>query len=357
MMRNHTVQNVRQVLALFSLLAVCCLAFGASAASAQTAVPDVITPADVADAPVSAPTLAGATTLPIPAAAVPRPPGPPWSFSVGVSFSGLTVRATSGYAQLNGLIRWDKSYRFTVSITDYPFKKGRISAGGTLTGADIFTPIPVSGLTGYLTGPMEIAPNTSILSGAISWTAAGFAFNGGIRLKCTEGSLDATATVLLVDEKNFAIDALGQASACTFGRSGRVDGRTFYADISSTNGKLIYDAGIAIGRLDLFTLGRGRSTTSTYLSNVAGSITSPDGTRLQLAFKGTGGADLRNAGLPTIRLKGTVSGSFAIRGSQLTKYSVRLSGVSINGLKFLPTLGLGQTLIRDTTTAFTTPAT
>lgn len=335
--------------------AVCCLAAGAGPAAAQEAPPEVIAPEDVAAAPAETPSLAAATGLPIPAGAVPTPPGPPWAFSVGVNASGITVRATSGYARLSGLIRWNKSYSFSVSLTDYPFKGGRLSAGGTLTGQDIFRPVPISGLSGYLTGPIEIAPKTAILGGAIDWTAAGFAFSGGLRFMCTTGSLDATAKALIVDEDTFEISALGQASACTLGRAGRIDGRTFWADISSKAGAVALDAGIGIDRLDLFTTRSGASTTSTYLRNVGGSITSRDGKSLTLAFRGTGGADLRTTGLPTVRLKATVSGSFGIRGTQLTAFSVALSGVTVNGLTFLPTLGLTQRLVRDTTTAFTTP--
>lgn len=337
------------------VIAAACLAAGVAPAMAHAAPPDTLTPADVAPAAVEAPTLAAATGLPIPAAAVPTPPGPPWAFSVGVTTSGITVRATSGYARLSGLIRWNKSYSLAVSLTDYPFKGGRLSAGGSITGRDIFQPLPISGLGGYLTGPVEIAPNVSILGGAVDWTSAGFAFSGGIRFRCTTGSLDANAKALLVDERNYELSALGKASACVLGRAGRVDGRTFWADVESKGGAAALDAGIAINQLNLFTTRSGRSTTSTYLQNVGGSITSTDGRNLTLAFRGTGGADLRTPGLPTARLKATVSGRFGIRGTQLTAISVTLSGVSVNGLTLLPPLGLSQRLVRDTTTAFTTP--
>ena len=335
------------------LVAAACLAAGAAPAVAQDAPPGAIAPEDVT--PAEASTLAQATGLPIPANAIPTPPGPPWAFSVGVNTSGITVRATSGYARLTGLIRWNRSYSFGVSLTDYPFKGGRMSAGGTLAGSDIFQPIPISGLGGYLTGPIEIAPNVAILGGAIDWTAAGFAFSGGIRFMCTTGSLDATAKALIRDEDNFSLNALGQASACTLGRAGRIDGRTFWADVASKSGAVTLDAGIGIGRLDLFSTRSGRSTTSTYLENVGGSITSMDGKSLTLAFRGTGGADLRTTGLPTVRMKATVSGRFGIKGTQLTAFSVALSGVTVNGVTFLPTLGLTQRLVQDTTTAFTTP--
>lgn len=350
-MQIHMSRSVRRW-AVGGLVAVCACA-AASPAVAEEAPP--ITPDDVTVAPAETASLAAATGLPIPASAVPTPPGPPWAFSVGVNTSGITVRATSGYARLTGLIRWNRSYSFGVSLTDYPFKGGRLSAGGNLTGDDIFQPIPISGLGGYLTGPIEIAPNIAILGGAVDWTSKGFAFSGGLRFLCTTGSLDATAEALIVNEDNFELSALGQASACTLGRAGRLDGRTFWADVSSNGGKVALDAGVSIGRLDLFTAPLGRSKVSTYLQNVGGSITSPDGRSLTLAFRGTGGADMRTSGLPTVRLKATVSGAFGIRGTQLTKISVALSGVSVNGTTFLPTLGLTTRLVNDTTTAFTTP--
>lgn len=335
-----------------SLAVASCLAFGAAPALAETAPPDVITPESVS--PGDASTLAGATGLPIPAAAVPRAPGPPWSFTAGVNSSGITVKATSGYARLSGLIRWNRSYSFSAGIDGYPFKGGAISAGGTVTGKDIFAPLPISGLTGSLSGPVEIAPNTSILGGAISWTSAGFAFAGGLRFGCTTGALDATASATILDEDDFQLSALGQAGGCTLGRAGKLEGRTFWADVASKSGKVSLDAGVSIGQLALFTTKVGGSTISTYLQNVGGSIVSPDGKSLTLSFKGTGGADLRS-GLPTVRLKGTVSGAFAFKGAQLTKISVALSGVSVNGLTFLPRLGLDTRLVADTTTAFTTP--
>lgn len=340
--------------ALGSLVVVACCASGAAPAVAQEAPPDVIAPEDVTATPAEAPSLAAATGLPIPAAAVPTPPGPPWAFTVGVSTSGITVKATSGYARLSGLIRWNRSYSFGVSLTDYPFKGGRLSAGGNLTGKDIFAPLPISGLSGYLTGPIEIAPNFTILGGAIDWTSAGFALEGGLRLGCTTGHLDATAKALLVDEKNFSVSALGQASTCTLGRAGRLDGRTFWAGIGSVDGELSLDAGVSISRLGLFTTKIGGVTTSTYLANVGGSITIPDGKSLTLAFRGTGGADARMSGLPSMRLKATVAGEFGIRGTQVTKLKLSLSGVSVNGTTLLPAFGLSTRLANDVTTAFTT---
>lgn len=345
-------QTLRRCL-LGGLAAACCLG-GAAAPALAESPPAVISPDDVAGAPAEASSLAAATNLPIPASAVPRPPGPPWAFSVGVSTSGLTVRATSGYARLSGLIRWNRTYSFTASITDAPFKGGRLSVGGTITGQDIFQPIPISGLTGYLTGPIAIAPNTSILGGKVSWTSAGIGFEGGLRFQCTTGSMDATASALFVDEDTFDVKALGQASACTLGRAGRVDGRTFWANIGAAKGAVSLDAGIDIDQLALFTVKTGSSTTSTSLSNVRGSIVSPDGKSLTLSFRGTGGADLRTSGLPTVRLKATVAGAFGIRGTQLTKVSLALSGVTVNGLTVLPSFGLGPRLADDVTTAFTT---
>lgn len=331
--------------ALAGVAAVSCLAL-----SAAPAVAEDITPASVGEGS----SLAAATGLSIPAAAVPKPPGPPWSFSVGANTSGLTVKATSGYAHLSGLIRWNGSYRFAASIDGYPFKGGAITAGGEITGANIFQPVPISGITGSLSGPIEIAPNFSITGGAVSWTDEGFAFIGGVELACTTGALTATASALLVDERNFELAAEGLADACTLGRAGRLDGRPFHAEVAAKDGQVSLDAGIAIGELTLFTTRTSSTTTTTSLQNVAGSIVSPDGKSLALSFTGTGRADLRQRYLPTLRLKATVSGGFAFTGTQLAAISVRLSGVSVNGSTLLPPFGLTTRLRDDVTTAFTT---
>ncbi|MBJ7330817.1 MAG: hypothetical protein JHC95_13030 [Solirubrobacteraceae bacterium] len=328
-------------------LTVACLAGGTAPALAED-----ITPENTGEGQ----SLAAATGLPIPAAAVPKAPGSgSWSFVVSPSTSGLSFKATAGYARLSGVIRWNRSYSFTAGLENLPFNGGRIGAGGTITGSDIFKPIPVSGITGELTGPIEIIPGVSILGGAVSWTAKGIGFSGGLKLDCTTGSLTATASALILNERNFELSAEGLATPCTLGRAGVFDGRPFHADISVDDGQVSLDAGIEISKLTLFTTKVGSSTVTTALSNVAGSITSPDGKSLALAFKGTGGVDVRTSPLPTVRLKATVSGAFAFRGASIESISVKLSGVSINGSTLLPTLGLTTRLINDTNTAFTTP--
>lgn len=320
--------------------------------------------------------------LQIPVDAVPAAPtAAPWTFKLNLDLQGLVVKATAGYAALDGRIYWTGGYNFGVSLANLPFNGGVVTVAGSVSGPNILRPLGGFALKGSLTGPVKLTPQVSLLSGSVEWGAKGFSVAGALRLACTTGSLDASATGTFTDAKNFAFHADGVASDCTIGRVASFDEKTFAADVTSKAGAVTFQAGLSGARIELFS----RFITpdaelNTYLDDVSGTITNntTDGA-LRLSFKGTGVGQTRDwkrtpeaaadpvkkttplGQLPvadrtsktSFRLQGTVAGQFDLQGTSVRKVSVKVSGMKFNFFNFLPGLAMQKAITDDTVRGFT----
>ncbi|MDQ8046873.1 MAG: hypothetical protein AAGC46_17955 [Solirubrobacteraceae bacterium] len=327
--------------------------------------------------------------LVIPADAVPASPTKaPWSFKLGLDLQGLTVNATAGYAYLTGRIYWTTAYSFSVGLSNLPFNGGTISAGGTITGSNIFHPPVISGLSGSIQGPIQLAPKLALQSAAVKWDGKGIAFDGAVQFGCTTGTLLAHATGQLTDLKNFSFHATGLASACTLGRVAEFDEQTFLADVTSTDGSLKYDASFSAGTIQLATRWLTKDADlNTYLSGVSAEVTNScdscgdDG--LELSFTGTGVVQTRDwkptaaaladpvkkttpvqqldpsdrTSKTSFKFQTTVSGTFAMNGGKITKTALKLKSAKFDLMNELTGIAFSKTLVTDTTKGFTTPAT
>ncbi|MDO9353984.1 MAG: hypothetical protein Q7T55_09825, partial [Solirubrobacteraceae bacterium] len=213
--------------------------------------------------------------LDIPAGAVPAAPtNQPWSFKLGLDLQGLSVKASAGYASLDGRIYWTTGYNFSVSLTGLPWNGGLINVTGSVSGKSIFSPNRTYGLKGSIVGAVNVAPKTQLLSGSVEWGAGGFTVAGTVRLQCTSGYLDASAKGTFTDVNNFKVTAKGLASDCTFGKVASFDEKTFDATVTRTAGVIKFDAGFSGARLDLYSRWlTPDAEVRTFLSDVGGRIT------------------------------------------------------------------------------------
>ena len=325
--------------------------------------------------------------LQIPVDAVPAAPSnAPWTFKLGVDLQGLTVKASAGYASLDGRIYWTGGYRFGVALTGYPWNGGSITVGGAVTGNNIFKPLAISGLSGSITGPVVLNKQLTLLGGSVAWDAKGFTIAGTVRLQCSVGSIDASATGTLKDSKNFSFEAKGLAgeSGCTLGQVAQFDEESFAASLSSTDGVFKYDASFKAAKIELFSkFITPDAEVNTYLSNVTGRIRNTCATcvgdGLQLTFGGTGVGQTRDwkrtpeaAADPVKRttplgqlavsdrtskvsykLQATVNGTFDMNGAKLTKVSLRITNVKYNLFTIVQAFAMQHTLQADAERGFT----
>lgn len=323
--------------------------------------------------------------LQIPVDAVPAAPtNAPWAFKLNVDIQGLVVKGSAGYAALDGRIYWTGAYNFGVSLNGLPFNGGTIGVAGSVSGSNIFKPLSGFALKGSINGAVNLGPQTQLLGGSVEWSAKGFTVGGTLRLQCSTGYLDASASGTFSDAKNFKFHADGLASECTLGKVARFDEKTFSADLVSTDGVLKYDAGFSGAHIELFSKFITKDAeVNTYLDNVNGKISNTcktcTGNRLQLSFGGTGvgqtrdwkrtaaaAADPAKKNLPLSQLspadrtsktsfktQGTVSGVFDLNGASVSKVSVKLTGVKFNLFTIIPSLAMQKAILDDTTNGFT----
>ena len=281
------------------------------------------------------------------------------SFTAGFAFAssqGKYSVAVNGSTQGAGF----SAAVASTGTFDLSFNLDDLALGGVTLGAkgSIKRTTPGGAVTysisGSLAGQAKIYENLYIRGGSLSIDSqGGLKFSGTVRQTCTTGYLDASATGIIVDSRNWAFDAKGIASSCTIGRAAKFNGTTFYAQIKSDDAKVLYNAGVQASQINLFTtwvfpIG----TTSTWLTNVGGTISNTcpgclEGKKMRLSFGGTGNAQFRLLLLP-VRISISLSGQVDIMGN-----SVRRVGLSLNRSLFASQFAQNQIEI-DTEKGFTT---
>ncbi|MGK2937153.1 MAG: hypothetical protein ACSLFR_05035 [Solirubrobacteraceae bacterium] len=281
------------------------------------------------------------------------------SFTAGFTFAasqGAYSVAVNGSTQGAGFaanVKSDGTFGLSFNLDDLALGGVTLGAKGTI---DRTTPggAVAYSISGSLAGQAKIYENLYLRGGSLSIdSTGGLKFSGTVRQICNTGYLDASATGIIVDSRNWAFDAKGIASACTIGRAAKFNGTTFYAQIKSENAKVLYNAGVRATQINLFStyvflLG----TTTTYLTNVGATISNTcDGcqeqNKFRVSFGGTGNAQFRVILLPA-KISISLSGQVDIRGT-----SVRKVSLALNRNLFASQFAQNQIEI-DTEKAFTT---
>ena len=100
---------------------------------------------------------------------------------VGRVIDGITFGNTS-----QGRPRW----RYEINL-NYPLNiKGQaVTVSGRLTGDNLFNPGEITGVSGAVTGQIELTKGVYFTGGSVSWDQSGFSLSGGARVDCAEGSV------------------------------------------------------------------------------------------------------------------------------------------------------------------------
>ncbi|MBJ7330947.1 MAG: hypothetical protein JHC95_13695 [Solirubrobacteraceae bacterium] len=200
-------------------------------------------------------------------------------FEVGFHFNvtpgtfAVAVNGSTDGAGFEGAIQSNGSFLIA-------FELGGLKLGGVSLGAKgkIERVAPSQevkySIEGGLTGKAEIYKNLFIMGGSVGISSeGGLTFSGTIRQLCNAGYLDATAKGTIKSFSEFELNAEGLSSKCRIGNGAFFDGQTFFANISASHGKVLYNAGASFNQLPLIRANIALiGDTSTWLTSVTGSI-------------------------------------------------------------------------------------
>ncbi|UUY05523.1 hypothetical protein LRS13_08395 [Svornostia abyssi] len=201
------------------------------------------------------------------------------SFSVGfglrITPGTYAVRASGSTegAGFSADIQSNGSYELAFNLDDLALGGVSLGAKGSIKRTAPSAGIAYS-ISGGLTGKAKIWDNLYFLGGSLGIdSTGGLTFSGTIRQLCNAGYIDASASGRIKSVNDFAFEAKGLASKCRIGNGALFDGSTFFASIENQNGKILYNAGLGIARLNLIKapvliIG----DVSTWLTGVSGSI-------------------------------------------------------------------------------------
>ncbi len=153
-------------------------------------------------------TTAAADEPPTPDSVAPLPPGSePWTWTLELTDTGVTVLGTSNYTRLEGVINWDGSYKLGAYLEDYPFNGEKLSVSGELSGADIFNP-DTAEITGRMSD-LRLTPTSVLRSGLLRWNQSGLSVEGSVEQQCTAGGdivMTAKGALADVDHWSLSLD-------------------------------------------------------------------------------------------------------------------------------------------------------
>ncbi|UUY04573.1 hypothetical protein LRS13_03285 [Svornostia abyssi] len=172
--------------------------------------------------------------------ALPAPPGAArWRLGLGLNLEGLTVRVLLGDQQVgSGLVRYDGSYRFALSVRDVPALGARISASGDVAGRDITKPSPITNLRGDVQGMMRLTDDVSVGDGTLSWDADGMRLDVAARLSCPDGGITTRATGTYRTDEQWSIGVRGGTApdGCEVAAGADLGDVSVDGDLASTDG-------------------------------------------------------------------------------------------------------------------------
>lgn len=168
------------------------------------------------------------------------PAGQKWRIGFAVSANGFVVRIFLGDEQVgSGLIRWDRSYRFTLGLKGYDLGGTPVDISGRLEGCDIFADDPVTKVTGSVDGPVTLAEGIQLLKGTLLWDSTGMRLSGEARIACaTSGALRGSATVDYRGADTWTLNVLGSSDGptCVMEDDFAIGDATIGGTITATNG-------------------------------------------------------------------------------------------------------------------------
>lgn len=179
--------------------------------------------------------------------------GQKWRIGFAVSANGFVVRIFLGDEQVgSGLIRWDRSYRFTLDLKDYDIGGAPVDISGRLEGCDILADDPVTKVTGAIDGPVTLAQGIELTKGTLLWDSTGMRLTGDARITCaTSGALRGSAAVDYRGADTWTMNILGSSDGPTcvmedgFSIGDATIGGTITATAGTVDGKITGRANVS----------------------------------------------------------------------------------------------------------------
>jgi hypothetical protein len=174
--------------------------------------------------------------------ALPAPPaGRKWRFAFGANTNGFTVRVFLADQQVgSGLIRWDRSYRFLLSLDDFDVAESKVDISGRIEGCNISAPDPVTKITAAIAGPLSLTDDVQLTKGDLVWDADGMRLNGDARILCASaGALRGTATIEYRTADSWTLHLLGSSEGtCVMEEELAISGATIGGRLDNAAGRV-----------------------------------------------------------------------------------------------------------------------
>lgn len=187
------------------------------------------------------------TKAPSSAVIVAALPGEPtakdsWRVGVSPSISGFAVRIFLNNKQIgSGLIRWDRSYRFTVKLVGYPVSGVPVNIAGTVEGCNILKPTEISKVVGNISGALKLGDTITLTEGKVAWNAAGLTLSGAASIACDQGAIVGSADVAYTDADNWSLELTGATAgggSCVLSEGLTLSGLTATGGITAAAGAI-----------------------------------------------------------------------------------------------------------------------
>jgi hypothetical protein len=131
----------------------------------------------------------------------------------------------------------NRRYRVEVINWQFNFRGSTTVLNAVVAGNDILNPFEFEGVSGSLTGEVELTKGVYFTGGSLKWDKSGFSLSGGARVACEQGSISAGLSGTIVDNNDWEFTVNGQTNnGCEVSKdlslpTGSLDGK-----ISSVDG-------------------------------------------------------------------------------------------------------------------------
>ena len=103
----------------------------------------------------------------------------------------------------------NRRYRVEVINWQFKFRGSTATLSAVVPGLDILNPFEFTGVTGSITGEVELADGVYFTGGTLRWDKNGFTVNGGARVDCVTGSVGGQLSGTIVDNDDWSFSLTG----------------------------------------------------------------------------------------------------------------------------------------------------
>lgn len=275
-------------------------------------------------------------------------------------FTSYVEAGTDG-ASFSGAVNSDGTFDFQFNIDDLQIADAKILAKGYITRKDPRGKVDVDFKADF-SGNIQLGPNFAIRGFSLGIVGSDVRFMGMVRMKCSKGYYDLTASGEVYAKGNFRFGLEGLAPQdCRIGRLARFEGKPLTGAIAWTDGKLDVDLRAAIAAVDLPPLRDKKFGdvdfdlygTTAVITNRCSDGCGQDRLRIDLDGRTKINLPFPFAAAPVL-LDARLRVKIDLQGVVATRFYLGLTDISMNGVRSSLSIELEGDLIRALGNGFTT---